>query len=329
MACVSVIVPVYNVEAYLCRCVQSILCQSFSDLELILVDDGSPDNCGVLCDEFAAKDSRVQVIHQENGGLSAARNAGMDWVFVNSRSRWLTFVDSDDWIHKDYLKLLLDAARRDEADIAMCAFTRVSATCEEQTITSCESNGMTPEEAYVNRYGMCVTACCKLYRRELLHDVRFPVGKLHEDCYTTHLPLFAARRVTVCDCALYYYYFNPGSITRSRWKPKRMEEIDAHEHRLAYLRENGYAAAAKRELEVYADTILEQAELLLKLHKEDQSVAPYLNQLREKLRSTLKQEKTAGKLDLDQGRLWALLMSYGPGAAYRFLRKVQKMKNTH
>ena len=107
---VSVIVPVYKVEAYLHRCVDSVLNQSFSDFELILVDDGSPDNCGAICDEYAQKDSRVHVIHKTNGGLSDARNAGIDWAFANSDSQWLTFIDSDDWVHRDYLKLLLGAA---------------------------------------------------------------------------------------------------------------------------------------------------------------------------------------------------------------------------
>ena len=327
MPLISVIVPVYRVEPYLRRCVESIRSQSFQDFELILVDDGSPDTCGAICDEYAGKDSRIHAIHQENGGLSAARNVGIDWVFANSDSQWLTFIDSDDWIHGDYLRILLDAAQVHDAGIAACGYTHVRALCEDTPIESRTSIPMESEDAYVKHYGMCITACCKLYRRDLFSEVRFPVGKLHEDCYTTHLPLFAAGQVAVCDVPLYYYYTNPGSITRSRWKPKRLEEIDAHEQRLAWLREHGYAAAAKRELDVYADTLLEQAELLLELKKADQSCNPYLNQLRHKLRHTLQLEKTVGKLDLDQGRLWAMLMAYGPGTAYRLLRQVQKMKN--
>ena len=106
MGRISVIVPVYKVENYLHRCVDSILGQSFADFELILVDDGSPDNCGSICDAYAVKDSRIRVIHQENGGLSAARNAGIDWVFAHSDSQWLTFIDSDDWIHGSFLQIL-------------------------------------------------------------------------------------------------------------------------------------------------------------------------------------------------------------------------------
>jgi glycosyltransferase involved in cell wall biosynthesis len=105
MPAISVIVPVYKVEKYIHRCVDSILGQTFTDFELILVDDGSPDSCGAICDEYAAKDSRV-VIHQENGGLSAARNAGIEWSFDHSNSGWMTFIDSDDWVHPQYLELL-------------------------------------------------------------------------------------------------------------------------------------------------------------------------------------------------------------------------------
>ena len=107
MPTISVIVPVYKVEKYIHRCVDSILSQTFTDFELILVDDGSPDNCGKICDEYAEKDIRIHVIHQENGGLSAARNAGIDWVFANSDSEWITFIDSDDWVHPEYLERLL------------------------------------------------------------------------------------------------------------------------------------------------------------------------------------------------------------------------------
>ena len=106
MPIVSIIVPVYKAESYLHRCVDSILSQTFRDFELILVDDGSPDRSGGICDQYAAKDSRVRVIHQENGGPAVARNTGIDWAFANSDSQWQMFVDSDDWIHPEMLRYL-------------------------------------------------------------------------------------------------------------------------------------------------------------------------------------------------------------------------------
>ena len=119
MADISIIVPVYKVEKYLHRCINSILKQTYQKFELILIDDGSPDNCGNICDEFAEKDQRIHVIHQENGGLSAARNSGIDWAFANSCSKWLTFIDSDDWVHPQYLEVLLYAATKFNVSVSI------------------------------------------------------------------------------------------------------------------------------------------------------------------------------------------------------------------
>ena len=124
MAKISVIVPVYKVEQYLRRCVDSILSQTFSDFELILIDDGSPDRCGEICDEYKQRDGRVVVIHQSNGGLSAARNTGIIWSLENSDSDWLTFVDSDDWVHSEYLERLFRAVNKYGTKIS------VSSRCE-------------------------------------------------------------------------------------------------------------------------------------------------------------------------------------------------------
>ena len=126
MANISVIVPVYKVEEFLSRCVDSILCQSYPDFEVILVDDGSPDRSGQMCEDYARQDSRIHVIHQENGGLSAARNSGIDWAFAHSDSRWLAFVDSDDWVHPDFLKVLYETAEQTLCKISVCDFFRTS-----------------------------------------------------------------------------------------------------------------------------------------------------------------------------------------------------------
>ena len=124
MSEISVIVPVYKVEQFLHRCVESILRQSFYNFELILVDDGSPDSCGEICDAYAAGDNRIHVIHQKNGGLSAARNTGIDYVMKSSDSHWIAFVDSDDWIHPDYLKVLYTTAQKTCCKISACGFFR-------------------------------------------------------------------------------------------------------------------------------------------------------------------------------------------------------------
>ena len=122
MAAISVIVPVYKVERYLKRCVDSILDQTFRDFELILVDDGSPDRCGEICEKYAEKDKRIVVLHRENGGLSAARNTGLDWIFANSNSTYVTFIDSDDWVHPQYLEILSRVIESNNVAVSVAQF---------------------------------------------------------------------------------------------------------------------------------------------------------------------------------------------------------------
>ncbi len=163
---ISIIVPVYNVEKFLPRCIDSILEQTYTNFELILVDDGSPDNCGRICDEYVEKDSRVAVIHQKNGGLSAARNAGLDWAFENSDSEWITFIDSDDWVHPLYLECLYNACIMNNLEIAVCNYLR---TDKEELFHSDVPvfETIMPGYLWQNRYGVAVIACCKLYYKLL------------------------------------------------------------------------------------------------------------------------------------------------------------------
>ncbi|RGM21729.1 glycosyltransferase family 2 protein [Eubacterium sp. OM08-24] len=163
---ISVIVPVYKVEEYIYRCVDSILAQSFKDFELILVDDGSPDNCGKICDEYAQKDKRITVIHKENGGLSDARNTGIDWALKNSNSNWITFIDSDDWVHTDYLKNLYNAVKENNVDISVCGYVNTTGEDDLHTKNS-EINTLlcTPEDFFINNNINAVVAWGKLYKK--------------------------------------------------------------------------------------------------------------------------------------------------------------------
>ena len=143
MAVISVIVPVYKVERYLKRCVDSILDQTFRDFELILVDDGSPDQCGEICEKYAKKDKRIIVLHRENGGLSAARNTGLDWIFANSNSIYVTFIDSDDWVHPQYLEILLSVIESNKVAVSVGQFQRVN---EYVTSNENKENNVSKEE---------------------------------------------------------------------------------------------------------------------------------------------------------------------------------------
>lgn len=240
MPAISVIVPVYKVEPYLRPCLDSILAQTFQDFELILVDDGSPDNCGAICDEYSAKDSRVHVIHQENGGLSAARNAGIDWAFANSDSKWITFVDSDDLLRLDSLFYLYQAAAEQKAEIAVCLMSEFP---EDEVPGPAPGTGptrlITGHEAVLNLYSdqpkIYVSACCKLYKKANLFDgIRFPVGKLHEDQAVTPIILSRAASVAVVDRSLYCYRLRGDSIMHTDFSIKRYDDIYGVEQCINY-----------------------------------------------------------------------------------------------
>ena len=321
MAEISVIVPVYRVEAYLPRCVESVLHQSFQDFELILVDDGSPDDCPGICDAYARRNSRVHVIHQKNGGLSAARNSGIDWVMAHSQSTYITFLDSDDWIHRDFLSRLYEGAKRYESDIAACTFLRVNAQREDSELGEPQYLVMDPEKAYAEHYRKCMTACCKLIRKELLKDLRFPLGKLHEDAFLTHKLLFSGKPVVILDEKLYYYYANPQSITRIQWNPRRLDEIEGHKVRLQYFRDHGYPIAEQAELETVVQTIYEQLNTLEAL--KEPAYQPYFQDLRHQLRQGLQEGR--GKIPLNMETAWYYLMAYPLLPLWKLGKKAQSL----
>lgn len=239
---ISVIVPVYKVEPYLRRCVDSILAQTFTDFELILVDDGSPDNCGAICDEYAAKDARIHVIHQKNGGLSAARNAGIDWAFANSDSQWLSFIDSDDWVHPCFLEYLYRAVSESGSSVSACNFIRVEEQQEEYPAMPFGYHMEMWDSFYIADWGRGVVACCKLYAKELFEGLRYPVGRINEDEFLTYKILERAANVAVLDADLYYYYQNPEGIIKSGFTIKKLDGIVALREQCRYARKKSYSA---------------------------------------------------------------------------------------
>lgn len=251
MPTISVIVPVYKVEPYLRRCVDSILGQTFTDFELILVDDSSPDNCPAICDEYAAKDSRVHVIHQENGGISAARNAGIDWVFANSDSQWITFVDSDDWVHSGMLESLYSMSTEQYVAVGLCGFAKTAGENIEVDRHELQGTLWKPEEFYSEHTITATVAWGKLYKRDCFSQIRYPAGKLHEDEFTTYKILFAQPQIAVISAPLYCYYHNPNSITTSAWTPRRMVVLQAFDEQLSFFAKSGFPIALKRRVRSY------------------------------------------------------------------------------
>ena len=224
---ISIIVPVYNVEKYLNECIDSILAQTFTDFEVILVDDGSPDNCPALCDAAAEKDSRVRVIHKPNGGVSTARNAGLD----AARGNWIGFVDPDDSIDKTYYEKLYRAAKQSGAEIASCNMLYLELDGSESSYQDrpLRNEVLTREEA-IHRIRMTplVQAATRLHRREIFDELRFPVGKNYEDAFTTPVIFERITQVACVEETLYHYLFNPKGIMRGTASLKIMDEIDAN-----------------------------------------------------------------------------------------------------
>ncbi|MBE5773435.1 MAG: glycosyltransferase family 2 protein [Clostridiales bacterium] len=251
MPLISVIVPVYKVEPYLRRCVDSILAQTFTDFELILVDDGSPDNCGVICDEYAQRDSRVHVIHQENGGLSAARNAGIDWAIANSDSQWLSFVDSDDWVHPQMLEQLYRGVQEHRVKVSICGYreTEGNDPWEKEEFAS----KLWPVEQYYVEHNINATiAVCKLYHKDCFKVIRYPVGKLHEDEYVTYRILFEFDQVAVIDSPMYAYFVNPQGITKGTWTTKRLDVLGAMQEQVRFFKNNGFHKAYECQCKGFA-----------------------------------------------------------------------------
>ena len=224
---VSVIVPIYNVEQYLIHCVQTILQQSYENLEIILVDDGSPDNCGKICDEFAVQDCRVKVIHKQNGGLSDARNAGIDIATGD----YITFIDSDDYVMSDMIEFLMNIIAKENTDIAQCAYIR----CRSDSINNVQqdpsqSNKYTvysesKMSAYLKDKTIITATWGKIYKKSLFNKIRFPVGRLHEDVFTTYKLIHEAGSVAVTDYVGYVYRINENSIITSKFSPKRLDSV--------------------------------------------------------------------------------------------------------
>lgn len=212
---VSVIVPIYKVEKYLARCVESIIRQSYKNLEIILVDDGSPDGCPAICDAYAEKDSRIIVVHKVNGGLSDARNAGMRIA----TGEILSFVDSDDWIEETMIEDTVRTLEDTGSDIVLFGSNVTDGKSIRTDFTSDELTVMEPEEALeliVNNSQVSSHAWDKIYKKEVWDGLEFPVGKLYEDVFVMHEVFKNAKSIAFLDRPYYYYYQRAGSIISDR-----------------------------------------------------------------------------------------------------------------
>lgn len=233
MELISVIVPIYKVEAYLDRCVQSIVDQSYQNLEIILVDDGSPDRCPEMCDAWAKKDPRIQVVHKKNGGQSDARNVGLE----HANGSYICFIDSDDWVDPQYIEFLYKALKQTGADLSACSYRQVfENTSNIGTVSQPFSvQAFSPEEALqtlIRGQGFCAVVWNKLYSAKLLHGETFSLGKCIDDEFFTYRILAKTTYTAFVDVPLYNYLQRPGSIMSS-FTIRHLEALDAYLERLS------------------------------------------------------------------------------------------------
>lgn len=284
--CVSIIVPVYNVELYLKRCLDSILNQSYKNLEIILVDDGSTDGCPQICDGFAQKDIRVKVLHKVNGGLSSARNAGLDIA----SGEFVTFVDSDDLIHPNFVERLVEAVKQTGMKMSVCLFNHFSDEeplffDEKKTNPLCLSVDdsisfyceLTPAKSTA-----FISSCTKLYKKDLFKNIRFPEGKIYEDGLVSYKLIDAADGVAYIAETLYGYYMRSNSIMGVKEKHSYKSVLAPYKDAIAYFEKTGrknisakfYPPMLMREIYRYwVAKNIEQDELvsneILSLYKKD------------------------------------------------------------
>lgn len=317
---ISVIVPVYNVEKYLDRCVQSIVDQTFKNLEIILVDDGSPDNCPAMCDAWAAKDSRIRVIHQLNAGGGAARNAALDIV----QGEFVGMVDSDDYIEPHMYEHLLCLMAQD-VDIVECGLHETEfddASLDDGS--SFESKVYDVEEAmklHIEDSLFRQTPPNKLYRRSTIGDIRFPAGNRIDDEFWTYRVIANARKLVRTSCNMYAYRQQPGSVMHLSFSMPRLQAVDAKCQRLELLKERFPGLVSQARINLWYTCLYMGQMSLLHMNLEDQRTAfQQLTAARKQYALTNEDKRT---LPMKQ-KVWAILSDISFSTACR-LRNSLKM----
>lgn len=240
---VSVIVPIYNVEVYLRRCLDSVLRQTYRNIEIVLVDDGSPDRCPEICDEYAKNDNRIKVIHQKNGGLAHARNVGI----ANSKGEYISFIDSDDFVSEKYVEILYYGIEKNNADVSIASFQRFEKDSDlTRSVNDFHFSTMSLEKCFecycsikANVSMSFISAWGKIYRKTLFEGVEYPKGRLYEDAFTTYKLLDKAKKIVYTENAPYYYFVNPQSILGQSFKKKHLDMVDAFQETIKFFKDEG------------------------------------------------------------------------------------------
>ena len=256
---ISVIVPVYNVAPYLRKCMDSILFQTYQNLEIILIDDGSTDESSDICDEYQKRDNRIIVIHQQNGGLSAARNSGLDVA----KGDFISFIDSDDWIHQDYFKQLIkySQVKGINIDIVQCGIikTHTDQISSEVKLhdTGRVYSGHNAAKMLYEPGAICfIVVCNKLYRKSLFTNLRFPIGKMNEDEFLNYKLLYESSYVISLNDRMYFYRQRNGSIMSKVKNSFNLDALEAYDERIFYFKKNRDKYLLQKTIENYYDLLI-------------------------------------------------------------------------
>ena len=291
------VIPVYKVEEYLTRCVDSVLGQTYPNIEIILVDDGSPDRCPEICDSLAEKHTNIIVIHKENGGLSDARNAGIRYVReVADNEDYITFVDSDDYVHKDYAKTMIELCEKNSCGAAQSGYEKGESDAFSDNIIKPNSEFISAYDALLG-YRIKSQAWAKIYKVKLFYDLLYPVGKINEDEFVTYRAIFGAEKMAFTDKKLYYYFQHGTSIMvevakKLKNNPHKYDFLQAYEERIKFFEEKNMPDQVMKTREkICTDMILRYCEqMYLKKTERDTDCVngTYMKIYRENFRMMIK-----------------------------------------
>lgn len=275
---ISVIVPIYNVEDYLDRCVESIVNQTYRNLEVILVDDGSPDNCPKICDKWADKDNRIKVVHKENGGLSDARNAGMAFATGDV----VSFIDSDDWIELNMYETMLNQMEKDDSDIVSCGVKWVEedgTVIRDITVSKNEVlNTHSAMKELINDNKFKQHVWNKIYKYDLIKNIPFEKGKYHEDVFWSYQIVGLAEKISVVIASFYYYVQRSNSIMGEGFSAKRLDALVANRLRCEYIKKN-FPELYDNALYVYIGSCHYQLQAAIRTKQSREVIDDILNRL--------------------------------------------------
>lgn len=321
---ISVIVPIYKVEKYLPQCIHTICNQTYRNLEIILVDDGSPDSCGQLCDEYAGQDNRIRVVHKKNGGLSDARNAGLQVA----TGKYVMFIDSDDYLHLQMIEILYKNLIENDADLSICGLKLIPENekgdfqCRMKEIETIviENNEERLQYFFGNTQVIFTVAWNKLYKREHFKDIRYPKGKLHEDEFTTYKILDLSKKIVYTPVELYFYVQRQDSIMGIGFNVKRLSRLEAFQERMELYLSQGRLDFYAQVLFFYRIFLLQYEDVIQSSENIDPEIlVPYKKIYRNQVKRNLKKCRISLKEKASH-----YMYSYFPGLYYIQYRKKQE-----